>query len=76
MEDDFGKPVAVEGLVRVVEATTDRRRSEDPALLSIKEAASVDNKYSMVLDAKKAGLQSHEVKKLGKDHPAQAFVHI
>ena len=36
----------------------------------------MDEKYSMVLDAKKAGLQSHEVKKLGKDHPAQDFVHV
>ena len=45
VKDVFGKPVAMEGLVRLVEATTDRRRSEDPALLSIKEAASVDERY-------------------------------
>ena len=36
----------------------------------------MDDRYCRVLDTLKVGLKSHEVKKLGKDHPAQNFVHI
>merc|ERR1712215_105440 len=53
------------------------RRAEDPALLSIKEQAAMDNSYQKVLKTLKAGIQSHEVKtKLGKTHPARRFQHL
>ena len=75
-DDLYGRPAPVEALVRQVQAVIDRTRAEDPALTSIKEQAAMDDAYCRVLDTLKAGLKSHEVKKLGKDHPAQRFAHI
>ena len=75
--DLHGRPTPVEALVRQVHAVIERRRAEDPALLSIKEQAAMDNSYQKVLETLKAGLQSHEVKtKLGKTHPARKFQHL
>ena len=75
-DDLYGRPAPVEALVRQVQAVIDRRRAEDPALTSIKEQAAMDDAYYKVLDILKAGLKSHEVKKMRKDHTAQQFVHI
>ena len=73
-EDLNGRPTPVEALVRQVHAKIERRRAEDPTLLSIKEQASMDDSYQQVLETLKAGLKSHEVKtKLGKTHPARKF---
>ena len=76
-DDRYGRPTPVEALVRQVHATIDRRRAEDPALLAIKEHASMDEAYQQVLETLKAGLESHEVKtKVGKNHPARRYQHL
>ena len=67
----------MEALVRQVHAVIERKRAEDPALLTIKEQAAMDDSYQQVLETLKSGLESHEVKtKLGKNHPARKFQHL
>ena len=76
-EDLNGCPQPVEGLVRQVHASIERKRAEDPALLAIKEQAALDDAYQQVLETIKSGMASHEVKtKLGKSHPARKFQHL
>ena len=76
-DDVHGRPTPVEALVRSVHASTEERRAADPALMAIKEHASMDDEYQQVLDTLKAGVTSHEVKtKIGKNHPARLFQHL
>ena len=44
-DDLHGRPTPVEALVRQVHAVVERKRAEDPALLSIKEQAAMDDSY-------------------------------
>ena len=55
-DDWYGRSTPVEALVRQVHATIDRRRAEDPALLAIKEHASMDEAYQQVLETLKSGV--------------------
>ncbi len=76
-DDIHGRPTPVEALVRSVHASTERRRAADPALVAIKEHASMDDEYQQVLEMLKAGLKSHEVRtKVGKTHPAKRFHYL
>merc|ERR1712082_385167 len=50
-DDVLGRPCPVEALVRSVHASTEMRRAADPALMAIKEHASVHEDYQQVLNA-------------------------
>ena len=50
-EDLNGHPQPVEGLVRQVHASIERRRAEDPALLAIKEQAALDRGVQLIVYA-------------------------
>ena len=56
-EDRSGKMVPVENIVRRALDASAKRREEDSSLIPIRDAALVDNKYCVILEARQQPIQ-------------------
>ena len=76
IEDDSGKTIPIEDVVRRTFDACAKRREEDPSLAMLKEAAAADREYTTILEARIRNISKSEIKELPQDNPCRSMVKI
>ena len=74
--DEYRLPRVVESLVRKIETTIETCQVEDPQLQDIKDIASCDEVYMVILSYLKEGKTAKDQKKLPTKSPVNNFLHV
>ena len=76
IEDDSGKTIPIEDVVKRTFDACAKRREEDPSLMMLKEAAAADREYTTILEARIRNITKSEIKELPQDNPCRSMVKI
>ena len=76
IEDESGKLIPVENIVRQTFNACTRRREEDSSLMMLKEATMGEKEYSAMLEARVQNLSKSEIKELPQENPCRAMIGI